>query len=289
MSAWQEAAVRHWYRVNINRHNYLSNEVPEVRGVHGMDFNGSTIEEGRSSAQLAVMIREKEMRPFQDLPPLVLLRLPNALTIQRHRLIARVVKEEGGQTLAVPQRLLTTADINGASVDVLATQKHPPFLRAPHQLIKAQVRPMFSERRRRDSYFLSGYDLNEPGLSYFFCELPPGVEVSTIQEAYEALKPESVKLAEARGLRVERQGDLFFIPMERKFQPRPDPNTNGTVRHFIHGTNHASKYHARHEGLSYVAGTIEHRPAGRRKDHQPLRLGHRRWWLVVKNTVPIVR
>lgn len=58
--------------------------------------------------------------------------------------------------------------------------------------------------------YISGYDANEDPPLYFLARLPH--EVTTYAEAIEALKPRSVKLAEAQGLRVRRQGDMFAIP-----------------------------------------------------------------------------
>lgn len=70
--------------------------------------------------------------------------------------------------------------------------------------------------------------------------------VSTISEAYESLKPQSVKDAESRGLIVQRQGEWFFIPVsqlrERQAQKIADANTerskaNGDNRFGIESAN----------------------------------------------------
>jgi hypothetical protein len=63
---------------------------------------------------------------------------------------------------------------------------------------------------RRNVKFLSGFDHGEPHLAYFFCELPK-CDATTVDEAYEALKPEVVKLAEGMGRSVLRQGDIFAV------------------------------------------------------------------------------
>jgi hypothetical protein len=289
VSKWQEAAVRQWFREHANRDfDNVLDTGPAIRSVHGLDFNGRTIEEGGRSPVLARMVRGNHDPKHTNRPPLVQLTLPNTLTINRHRLIARVVHDEGGETLAVPARLLMIAGIHDRSIDVIATQKRPHFLRAPQQLIHAHVRPSWYAKRDRAAYFLSGYDLNEPGLSYFFCELPPGCNPSTIGEAYEALQPQSVKIALGKGLNVQRQGDLFFIPMDVNFSPKSVSISN-TYLNTIFNTNHCVRTIGYQDHLTYVQGTVEHRPAGRRKDHEPLRLGRRRWWLVVRNTVPVNR
>lgn len=69
---------------------------------------------------------------------------------------------------------------------------------------------MMTDSRRKGVKFLSGFDHGEPHLAYFFCELPK-CDVSSVDEAYEALKPDTVKLAESMGRRVKRQGDIFAV------------------------------------------------------------------------------
>jgi hypothetical protein len=59
-------------------------------------------------------------------------------------------------------------------------------------------------------HFLSGFDHGEPHLAYFFCEMP-NMSATTVEEAYELLKPDAVKLAEELGRTVHRQGDIFAI------------------------------------------------------------------------------
>ena len=90
---------------------------------------------------------------------------------------------------------------------------------------------------RRKVKFLSGFDHGEPHLAYFFCELPK-CDASTVDEAYEALKPEVVKLAEAMGRDVKRQGDIFAVETtatkkelmaNAKAYGRRNPNVPGRV------------------------------------------------------------
>lgn len=73
--------------------------------------------------------------------------------------------------------------------------------RNPKQILKKRV------------YFLSGFDdtANHRG-GYFISALPK--KVSTVDEAYEALKPKEVVEAESKGIKVLRQGDIFAIPTE---------------------------------------------------------------------------
>lgn len=168
--------------------------------------------------------------------------------------------------------------------------------------------------RNRRAYFLSGFDLNESRPSYFFCELPRGARPTTVEEAYEALKPDAVKLAESMGREVKRQGDIFAIPMpgltlaqlradggtaRRRVAPIEEVTvwgrrTSRTVRrrvteHLAHilDTNHeATEVVDMPNGQTYARGALVHEPgANRRPDHVRLSLG-RDWHLVVKNTVP---
>lgn len=71
------------------------------------------------------------------------------------------------------------------------------------------ARVIGSKKRVR---WLSSFDKNEPTPLYFLCQLP-ACTASTYEEAIEALKPDTVKLAEAMGRDVERQGDIFAVPM----------------------------------------------------------------------------
>lgn len=75
----------------------------------------------------------------------------------------------------------------------------------------------WTENRRvyDTAYFLSGYDENERGRTgeglYFLAQLPGGAHPASVEEAFECLKPQEVKDAEAMGLNVVRQGDVFAI------------------------------------------------------------------------------
>ena len=71
----------------------------------------------------------------------------------------------------------------------------------------------FNRSHHRDTYFLSGFDHNEPRPLYFFCELPSSSHPTSVAEAYEDLKPEAVKLALEMGREVIRQGDIFAVPL----------------------------------------------------------------------------
>jgi hypothetical protein len=67
------------------------------------------------------------------------------------------------------------------------------------------------------SLFLFDIDRREIGhkiFNPFLVRLPQ--PVTTIEDAYESLKPQEVKDAEAKGLEVKRQGEWFFIPVDKE-------------------------------------------------------------------------
>ena len=170
-------------------------------------------------------------------------------------------------------------------------------------------------RHSRWATFLSGFDANEPRPLYFLSEMPPTFKGTTIAEAYEALKPEPVVLAERMGREVTRQGDIFAIEAptwtderllaagavieERKIThaPRVFRTWDGTTWQRaaeIHagqllGTNHTADVVARMpDGTTLARGIIHHDPIGRDADHVDRRLGDAETWhVIVKNTVPV--
>ena len=145
-----------------------------------------------------------------------------------------------------------------------------------------------SRERRRVSYFVSDFDHNEPSEVYFFCELPQGVKPKTLDEAIEALKPDTVRLAEQMGRDVARQGDIFAVHLEKltKRELRK-AGARFEKRGQLLGTNHvATEVAYLPTGQTLARGTLRHAPDGRRPDHVlvPLTRG---WHVVVKNTVPV--
>lgn len=254
--------------------------------VHNDGFGNSTRRKSKDWVYSSDIIPRKPEMTSTLLPPLVRLVLPNVLTIGRHNVIWRTLERLGAQVVTVPARVLDAADIMESSIIVIDSEKRPRPFRARQQLIRAQVSPAWTSHTRW-SYFLSGYDLNEPGLSYFFCELPPDAHPTTVEEAYQALKPESVKVAEMQGRKVHRQGDIFLIQMDKNWTPN-EPGY-GDEKAYVLGTNHQvdEKFFSDASQLTYARGRIVHAPRGRNPDHKKLHLG-KRWHLVVKNTVPVV-
>jgi hypothetical protein len=65
---------------------------------------------------------------------------------------------------------------------------------------------------RRRYRFLSSFDYNERAPLYFLAALPTKSRAQSVAMALDDLAPAAVHAALARGLAVERQGDIFFIP-----------------------------------------------------------------------------
>ena len=64
---------------------------------------------------------------------------------------------------------------------------------------------------RRRAVYLSSFDYQETRPLYFLAALPRGAGAETVDSAIDALAPRAVHAARARGIPVERQGDVFFI------------------------------------------------------------------------------
>ncbi len=67
-----------------------------------------------------------------------------------------------------------------------------------------------AERAGKRARFLSSFDYQEPRPMYFLVQVPRGAG-ATVELAIDALAPRAVWAARARGRRVERQGDIFFV------------------------------------------------------------------------------
>ena len=108
---------------------------------------------------------------------------------------------------------------------------------------------------------------------------------SSIEQAYENLKPQAVKDAEKQGLDVLRQGEWFFIPVQGEFEAKTRVATNWDKRTFEPLTLRAGRNrpnnvtkHSKVNGVEYVTGVVEH--SGR--EHASLTL--KGWYLPVPNT-----
>ena len=274
-------SVEKWFKYNEVTLRRSYEELPGLTATahERMIYRGDEIRE-LDSTMLAEFLRTRH----GGLPALVRLNSPHQFTIGRHKDIELGVERAGGVVLLTPRVVLEAADIVGSSIEVVDTAPRTHMFRSREQLIRANVRGGWSYNDRKGVYFLSGYDVNEPGLSYFFCELPPGATPATVAEAYEALKPPSVLEAERLGVKkIKRQGDMFFIPVR-----------NVVVKDGIydwgrlHNTNHVAHEVLYQDGLTYARRKVKHVPVGRPRDHQSLHLGSQ-WHLCVKNTVPVTR
>ncbi|MGZ4659689.1 MAG: hypothetical protein ACXVYB_00250 [Arthrobacter sp.] len=163
----------------------------------------------------------------------------------------------------------------------------------------------------RWAYYLSGFDHEEARPLYFFAELPRGVKPETVAEAYEALKPDPVRMAEQMNRPVFRQGDIFGVPLEamdrkalKALGARIEKRTMREVElepvqrvvreanlPYVLNTNHtATEVAYLPDGVTLARGTMYHDPEGRRADHARRRIGDgKTWHVVIKNTVPISR
>lgn len=141
--------------------------------------------------------------------------------------------------------------------------------------------------RTRTAKFLSGFDHNEARRSYFFTELPK-TDATTVAAAYEALKPDAVRLAEQMGREVKRQGDIFAIELAGfTFRDLRKLNARVVKHGTLWGTNHeATEVAYLPDGTTLIRGVLRHNPSGRRPDHARVKIG-KQWMLAAKNTVPI--
>lgn len=159
-----------------------------------------------------------------------------------------------------------------------------------------------TKTHHRWAYYLSGFDHQEARELYFFCELPYGCKPTTVDEAYEVLKPEPVKMAEQMNRPVFRQGDIFGVPIETmntkvlkalkaRIERRVTINSSkpGINLPYILNTNHtATEVAYLPNGVTLARGVMYHDPSFRQADHARRRLGDgKTWHVVIKNTVPV--
>lgn len=148
--------------------------------------------------------------------------------------------------------------------------------------------PWDRKPRYRWAKFLSGFDVQESQPLYFFCELPR-TDATTVSQAYQALKPDAVLLAEQMNRTVTRQGDIFSVALSSQITKRRLRREGASFDKggALLDTNHVATEVARMpDGTTLVRGTLTHRPPFRRPDHRRVRLADG-WHAVVKNTVPL--
>lgn len=146
--------------------------------------------------------------------------------------------------------------------------------------------------RVKDHFYLSGVDETGHGSGmYFFAELATKQAPSTLEDAYNALKPKVVREAEGRELNVLRQGEWFAIPtqvltselmrdVDRSIAVYRQRHVLGKDGH--HELEEAVLYRAGgRKGQAYARGVLRHT----QDEHEDLDLGTVRWYLVVHNVV----
>jgi len=135
------------------------------------------------------------------------------------------------------------------------------------------------------AFFLSAFDENEPspGL-YFLAQLPDDAHPTTVEEAFEALKPEEVKNAENLPVEVLRQGDVFAIPTYASTRDLPGPSKRSE---YVLNVNHQATEVRTMSNSTFARGYLRHRPQGRGPEHRRVKLGDgKTWYKLVRNTVP---
>lgn len=195
--------------------------------------------------------------------------------------------------------ITVTRDADGRAT-LYEWQTHTHWL--GESLIRARVDWIDETGRRHHRWatFLSGFDHQERVPLYFLCELPYTARPQTVDEAYHALKPDPVLIAEQMGRSWTRQGDIFAVPtrLDRKtlvskgarIVKRWEKDKMDRRRHggYILNTNHAATEMAYLPGgLTLARGVLYHDPQGRDADHARKKMGDgKSWHVVVKNTVP---
>lgn len=145
---------------------------------------------------------------------------------------------------------------------------------------------LFANGRR----YLSGLDANEPGRRhYFLTRLQESSTATTVQQAYEDLKPVEVREAIAQGLEVLRQGDVFFIESgaRTKDLKRYDSGVKSIGK--IPSSHYATEVRTLKSGayaeVEFVRGFVTHKPDHAGPRHHRIKLGDgKQWYRAVRNT-----
>lgn len=169
---------------------------------------------------------------------------------------------------------------------------HPEHGRSPYPNGGWAVNTHERVKRRR-AYFLSSFDYNEAQPLYFLCELPRKGRPASVEEAYELLKPPEVLAAEAQGLEINRQGDVFAIACpeltNKDIRSMLRRGERIVKRRHVLGTEHSTSEVALcKDGLTFGKGTMYHDVSWpRERDHARRRMADgKTWHLLVRNTVP---
>jgi hypothetical protein len=186
-------------------------------------------------------------------------------------------------------------------------------------LLAPSVFSLTVDFENQKGYFLSGFDETARAWNggYFLSRLPK--KPSSLAHAFEILKPEPVKRAIAKGIKVRRQGDIFYIPDEKMttrklgrkgtrlpemyqkpligwndeilgYEPTDIPadyNESADIangrRPRLLGTNHFATEAFNVGDDTYARGSLYHRPSFREADHMTIRMG-KIWGRIFRNT-----
>jgi hypothetical protein len=142
--------------------------------------------------------------------------------------------------------------------------------------------------RVHDRYYLSAVDETGRGNGmYFLAELQTDRAPRTLEEAFDFLKPQVVREAEARGSNVRRQGEWFAIPSMQLTAELMRDVERGVARYRARRVLGRRGHHRLEEavvyrvgprkGEVYARGVLQHTKG----EHRDLDLGTIRWHLVV--------
>lgn len=131
-------------------------------------------------------------------------------------------------------------------------------------------------------YILSGIDDTGKGIHVYFMTELVGTP-QTVDEAFECMKPEEVKIAEAKGLDVRRQGEWFFVKSDWDYDGK------GEKDYMLKDPDGDKGHHKVSEGLlmadgsQQVRGIVKHING----DHKQVKLyddvKHKEWYLAYHN------
>lgn len=154
-------------------------------------------------------------------------------------------------------------------------------------LFTAEYQQIRGKAKQVNAYFLSAFDENEPGNGlYFLAQLPGDAHPTTVNEAFEALKPDTVKTAENLPLQILRQGDVFAIPTYFATREIPGPSMKSA---YVLNVNHQATEVRTVNGATFARGVLRHKPreTWRNPEHRAVKLGDgKQWHRLVRNTVP---
>jgi hypothetical protein len=120
--------------------------------------------------------------------------------------------------------------------------------------------------------------------SYFISLLPR--KVTSITKAFQALKPYEVIKAEKAGVKVIRQGEFFFIPVNKVIKEKEFSKQAALPATAESSNQHVCKRLVKIDGKYYAKGRVRHVGRFGRGQHKTIILGdgNKDVYMVVKNT-----